>query len=160
MKKLLNKKAISPLIATVMLIAVSIAIFSTIFFWLRGMIAENVMKFDSPIETQCENVAFTASVDATDENNVKIVVSNQGNIPIIGMNIKVKNSGKTLIKSIRKPIDGVISPAETDVIALETGIFSTGDSQRTITPVIQGKGVKTGKMSRYVCKSKAFDLQI
>ena len=159
MKNLLNKKGISPLIATVMLIGVSLAIFGTIFFWLRGMIAENVMKFDSPIETQCDNVAFTASLDMTDPENVKIIVNNQENIPILGMNIKVKNSGRTLTKSIRKPLDGVISSAETDVIMLESGIFSTsGDSQRTITPIIQGKGVKTGKMSRYVCKSKAMEL--
>jgi flagellin-like protein len=158
MKRILNKKGITPLIATVMLIAVTIAIFGTIFFWLRGMISENVQKFDSPIEKECDNVVFTASVDSSGYG--KITVSNEGNVPIIGMNIKAKNSGKTLTKSIRKPFDGVISPAETDVIELELGVFKSGDSQRTITPVIQGKGVKTGKMSRYVCKSKALDLPI
>jgi len=148
-----NRKGVSPLIATIILIAVSIAIVGVIFFWLRGMIAENVDKFGSPIESQCDKVIFTASATG----NI-ISVNNQGNIPIVGMNVKIKTNGKTLTKSIRKPLDGVISPGESDIITLEPEFLFASAQQKTVTPVIQGKGVNSGKISRYVCKTKAVDV--
>jgi flagellin-like protein len=151
---LLNKRGISPLIATILLIAIAIAIFGIIFMWLRGMISEQVEKFGVPIESQCERIAFTATTDGN-----KIFVNNQGNIPILGMNIKIKTDGKTLSKSIRKPIDGVISPGETDVIELESSFPFANATKKTITPVIEGKGLKSGSLVRYVCKTKALELQ-
>lgn len=150
----INKKGVSPLIATVILIGIAIVIFGIIFFWLRGMITEQIQKFGINIDTQCQKVAFSATRQG---NN--ITVSNNGNIPVIGMNVKIKIDGKTLSKSIKKPIDGVISPGEVDVIIIGDSTFNfAGAQKRTIAPVIQGKGVKTGKISRYVCKEKAIEV--
>ena len=152
-----SSKGISPLIATIMLIAIAIALFGVIFFWLRGMISEQVEKFGVPIDSQCEKIVFSATAEGN-----KIFVNNQGNIPILGMNIKIRTAeGKTLVKSIRKPIDGVISPGETDVITVDESAsfpFSTA-TKKTITPVIEGTGLNSGKIVKYVCQTKALDLQ-
>ena len=143
-------KGISPLIATVILIAISIAIFGIIFGWMRSMVSEQVQKFGTPIDTECEKLVFSAKIS---ENT--IYISNQGNIPIAGINLKMRVNGKTVTKSVLKTLDGVISPGETDSIAAD-GIASS--QKNTITPIIIGKTVKTNKMQRYLCKTKTVDL--
>ena len=145
------KKGISPLIATVILIAISIAIFGIIFGWMRGMVSEQVAKFGAPIDTECEKLVFSAKIS---ENT--IYINNQGNIPIAGINLKMRVGGKTITKSVLKTLDGVISPGETDTIAVNASLASS--QKNTITPIIQGKTVKSNKMQRYLCKTKSIDL--
>jgi len=147
-----SKKAVSPLIATVLLVVITIAIFGIIFSWIRGMVSEQIEKFGDPIEIACDKVAFTASM----EGGNRIVVNNQGNIPILGLNIVVKKQGTTTVKNVRKPIDGIVSIGETDVIELESDI--SGAEKITVMPVIQGRSRQTAAPRRYVCKNKAVDI--
>jgi flagellin-like protein len=151
-----NKKGVSPLIATILLIVIAISIFLIIFVWLRSLVSEQIMKFEKPIETVCDEVSFSAKADG----NI-ITISNYGNVPIVGMNVKVKIGGSTKRKDLAKPKDGVISPGETDVIdmgevAPNLG-FSTA-SQKTIAPKIQGQGKSSLKPKLFICTSKAVDV--
>ena len=146
-----KKRGISPLIATVILIGISIVIFGVIFSWMRGMVSEQVQKFGVNIETQCQKVAFSARIEG---NN--IYMDNKGNIPIVGINLKIKSGGKTITKNVVKPLDGVVSPGEIDVIAVDDPSFE--GAKRIITPLIQGKTVKSGQMQRFLCGAKAVEL--
>ncbi len=56
----MEKKGISPVIATVLLIVVAIALFLLIFLWLRGFQKEAILKYGTPIETVCTSVSYTA----------------------------------------------------------------------------------------------------
>ena len=150
---LTGKRGISPLIATVILIGISIVIFGVIFSWMRGMVSEQVQKFGVNIETQCQKVAFSARIEG---NN--IYMDNKGNIPIVGVNLKIKSGGKTITKNVLKPLDGVISPGEIDVIAVDDTSFAEAGAKRIITPLIQGKTVKSGQMQRFLCRAKAVEL--
>jgi flagellin-like protein len=153
--KSLNKRAVSPLIATVLLIVMAIAIFGIIFLWLRGMIAEQVQKIDRPIELQCDSVAFTA-----ERQDGNIIVSNKGNLPIVGMNVKIKAGGKTYSLP-RKPVDGVIAPGEVDIIDAKNNDASfpfISASKRTIAPLLQGTGKISGTPRVYACQDKAIDI--
>ena len=152
----INNRGISPLIATVLLIVIAITIFGVIFMWLRGMISENVQKFDTPIASQCSNIVFSATAEGN-----KTFIDNKGNIPILGMNIKIRTAdGKTLTRSIRKPVDGVISPLEIDEIAVDSSASFPFENalERTVTPVIQGKGVTSGKIVNYICQDKGVEV--
>ncbi|MFC1710823.1 archaellin/type IV pilin N-terminal domain-containing protein [Nanoarchaeota archaeon] len=81
-----NKRGISPVIATVLLIAIVVVIALIIFLWFRGIGRETVTKFGGTnIELICEDVYFEA--DYTDDH---LYVSNIGNVPIYS--IKVKSS--------------------------------------------------------------------
>jgi len=155
MKSITNKKAISPLIATVLLVVIALAMFIVVYSWLRGMISEQTEKFGAPIETQCEKVIFTARAET---NNV--IITNQGNIPIVGISVKIKFEGKTLTKSVKKPVDGVVSAGETETIAVgdDEFLFSKAE-KKTITPIIQGKSTKTGAFKRFICQTKAVDIK-
>lgn len=152
-----TKRAVSPLIATVLLIVMAIAIFGIIFFWLRGMIAEQVQKLDRPIEMQCDSIAFSAEMDRSGGSN--IIVNNKGNLPIVGMSIKIKKSGKTYTIP-RKPVDGVVAPGEIDIIGVKDDSsfpFTTAE-KRTITPLLQGTGRTSGTPRIYACQDKAIDV--
>ena len=152
--KSLNKRAVSPLVATVLLIVMAIAIFGIIFLWLRGMIAEQVQKIDRPIELQCDSVVFTAERDVGN-----IIVSNKGNLPIVGMNVKIKAGGKTYSLP-RKPVDGVVAPGEVDIIDAKdsTNFPFISASKRTIAPLLQGTGKISGTPRVYACQDKAIDI--
>ena len=151
-----GKRGISPLIATIVLIALAIAMFGVIFFWLRGLVTENVQKFGISIDTQCQKLVFTAKAEGN-----RIYINNQGNIPIAGFYVKAKIGSKTISKGPKKPLDGVVSAGESDFIdlAIEPNFnFATATGTKTVTPVLQGKAVKSGDVARHICSGKAVNI--
>ncbi len=84
----MRKKGVSPVIATVLLIAMVIVIASIIFIWFRGMVGESVTKFGKNIKLVCDDVQFDASYSP---NTLSLV--NTGNVPIFKMNMKLSEPG-------------------------------------------------------------------
>ena len=80
-----SKRGISPIIATVLLIVITIVLFLLIFMWLRGFQKEALTKQGSPIETVCLEVNFDATVDSN-TNTLQII--NTGDVPIYKAKIK------------------------------------------------------------------------
>lgn len=79
-----DKKGVSPVIATVLLISMVIIIGVIIFLWFRGMVGETITKFGENAELACEDVVFDASyIDGI------LYLSNDGNVPIYNMNLKI-----------------------------------------------------------------------
>jgi len=160
MKSLLaEKKGVSPLIATILLIGIAIVMFVIIFMWLRGMVTEQYEKFGQPLETVCQKVTFTATKDA---NN--IYINNQGSVPIIGILPKVEvNKRITAERLVVRPLDSVIEIAEIDPVPIENmrrvkSIINTSGAKITVTPVIQAKSKKTGRPSNQACRDKALEI--
>jgi|TARA_Y100000310_G_scaffold344913_1_gene460478 flagellin-like protein len=83
LNKIKNKKGVSPVIATVLLIGIVIVIALIIFLWLRGLTQEAVIKFDQNVELVCDEIEFDA-----DYSVGSLTISNIGNIPIYEMKIK------------------------------------------------------------------------
>ncbi|MEM1536072.1 MAG: archaellin/type IV pilin N-terminal domain-containing protein [Candidatus Pacearchaeota archaeon] len=73
----MQKKAVAPIIATVLLIAVAIALFLIIFFWLKGFQKEVIMKQGTAIENLCPRIKF----EVTKTGN-SISIRNEGEVPI------------------------------------------------------------------------------
>jgi len=78
------KKGVSPVIATVLLIAMVIIIGLIIFLWFKSIIGEESVKFGKSTELACQEVQFEASM----QNN-NLYVTNIGNIPIYNLKIKI-----------------------------------------------------------------------
>src|SRR3990167_7699134 len=53
-----NKKGISPVIATVLLITISIILIAIIFIWARGSITETKVKFGEDVKNVCTEVSL------------------------------------------------------------------------------------------------------
>ena len=86
----MEKRGVTPVIATVLLITIAIVLAFIIFIWARGFVSEKSEKFGEPVENSCANVEF--SIDAVFDDN-KIYVTNEGNVPIYGLEIRKKSSG-------------------------------------------------------------------
>ncbi|MFH1787516.1 MAG: archaellin/type IV pilin N-terminal domain-containing protein [archaeon] len=86
-KNLFNKKGVSPVIATVLLIVMVVVIGIIIFMWFRGMNEEVITKFGGEnIELVCEDVSFRANY-----NEGMLYIVNEGNVPIYGMKLKISS---------------------------------------------------------------------
>jgi len=83
------KKAMSPVIATMLLIAIVIVLALIVFLWFRGITEEAVTKFEGTnVKLVCEDVSFDASY-----SNGEIYIMNTGNVPIYKMRVKSFTNG-------------------------------------------------------------------
>jgi len=90
---MINKKAVSPVIATVLLIVMVIIIGLIIFLWFRSFIPEQKEKFGRNIELACTDVAFQSGYDSS---TGILTISNTGTVPIYSINLKIaKDRGHT-----------------------------------------------------------------
>lgn len=94
----MKKRGVSPVIATVLLIALVILIALIIFFWFKGMQAEAITKFGGKnIELVCDDISFEADLTA----NILSIVNN-GNVPIYNIKIKIYNDGSHSTISLKE----------------------------------------------------------
>jgi flagellin-like protein len=138
----MNKRALSPIIATVLLISLVLVLASIIFLWARAFIPESVQKFDSPIEDACAGVVFEASY-----YNDVISVQNNGNTPLHGIQVGVKR-GLGSLEYLEGSFTGpaIVAGARRDFPV--TGINS--NEELVIVPVLLGK-ISTGELRAYAC---------
>ncbi|MEK6906673.1 MAG: archaellin/type IV pilin N-terminal domain-containing protein [Nanoarchaeota archaeon] len=139
-----KKKGVSPIIATVLLIAMVIVIGLIIFLWFRGMVEESVTKFGKNVELVCADVEF----DSTYSDST-LSISNTGNVPLFGMKIEISEGGNYETKSIRElsdswPING-LGPGDSFSESID---FGSADKITSI-PVLLGTSEKGDKS--FVC---------
>ena len=137
----MNRKGISPVIATVLLIAITVALALIVFLWARGFVGEKVQKLGQPVESLCAEVNFNADV-----SNGKINVINRGNIPIYALDIKKKSAGSLVTST---PLEKTIKSGETASINLPLDV-QAGD-ELLLTPEILGTKGEDGATTPYSC---------
>lgn len=136
-----NKRGISPVIATVLLIAIVIVVAAIIFLWVRGLMQESVTKFGKNIELACADVQLSASFDSATGT---LYVTNDGNVPIIDLKIRAVSTDGSY-NSIE--LGSGLATGESSESILEN---SDSLSKITIIPVIKGLD-ESGKEKNYVC---------
>jgi flagellin-like protein len=93
-----NKKGVSPVIATILLISLTVVIGVIIFLWFRGMTQETITKLGGKnIELVCGEVQFNA-----DYSGGKLYLSNTGNVPIFEFDIEENRGSSYSTKSIKE----------------------------------------------------------
>ncbi|MDP2673006.1 MAG: type IV pilin [Nanoarchaeota archaeon] len=86
----MRKRGVSPVIATILLIALTIIIALIVFQWMKGFTKEAVTKFDGTnIEIVCNDVQF----DASYSDDGTLTISNLGNVPIYNFDVKAEYDG-------------------------------------------------------------------
>lgn len=144
-----NKKGISPVIATVMLIGIVIVIGLIIFMWFKGMTEEAVTKFDGQnIEMVCEDVNFEASYDGN-----FLYISNLGNVPIWDMQVQKVAGGSYEIINLQQqgsewPVTGLNQGG-----AVAEVIDSSGYEKFVLIPILIGKN-KEGVKKTSTCEKR------
>lgn len=141
-----NKKGISPIIATVLLIAIAIALFLLIFLWIKSFQAEQVSKFGAPIENACPNIQLQFTVLTGNQ----LQIENTGDVPVYKVDIfKVSGGSSTRINT--ETID-LLAGKTADPITLESC-----ENSLKIIPILLGK-TSSGANKEYTCKNRVFSV--
>ena len=98
---LTNKKGLSPVIASVLLVMLVLVLAIIIFLWARGFISEQIEKFGQPVEQQCDLVDYNVEIIEGVSSSYTIDAVNHGNVPIGYLDIKKVKGGNSEIKSFK-----------------------------------------------------------
>ena len=127
----MNKRGISPVIATVLLIAIVVVLIAIVFLWARGFLTEQVDKFDEPVDRACERTDFNAGINSQGV----LGINNVGNIPLYGFNVKVFGTGKVVVNEV---FDGsTIVAGESREIDISSVVQN--EDRFLVVPVILGE---------------------
>jgi len=136
-----RNKGVSPVIATVLLIAIVIVLALIIFLWARGFVKEAITKKGLPSDQACEEIKLEINYNG---NELQII--NKGNIPIYRFELKGKSDGR---------VDKIELSEDEEKKGLAVGrsiSFSVGDyNEVEVVPVILGETEKSKKA--YTCKN-------
>ncbi len=139
-----DKRGISPVIATVLLIVVAIVLFLLIFMWIRGFQKEAITKQGTPIETMCLEVNF----DLVKSGNTLQII-NTGNVLIYNAKVYVTNGDTTLITENTGTI------AQGSIISVTNNLIESCTTEKIkVIPVLLGT-TKSGAQKEYVCEKQA-----
>lgn len=147
-----NKKALSPVIATVLLIAIVVVIALIIFFWLRGLTEETITKFGKKnIKLVCEDVSFEASYSS---GSGALLISNTGVVPIYSMKMQLFGAGSHTASNL-KDYNGWPALGLSQGGATEIDISSqiSGKDKIILVPVLVGKS-KQGAEKTHTCDER------
>jgi flagellin-like protein len=129
------KKGLSPVIATVLLIAVVISLSAIVFFWARGFIPSVVQKSGISASQACSEIVLTATYSSYDN---LLTVTNNGNIPISRFSVAAEGNGEITSTDFS---DSVLvgnsfsveySPTQTSSIKLTPSILGEGGNQKKL----------------------------
>jgi flagellin-like protein len=154
--KEVKRKGVSPVIATILLVALTIVIALIIFLFLRGIGGEAITKFGNEnIKLACQKVDFEASY-----SDGALAISNLGEVPIFNMNIKLDEGGNYETKGLKEdfssewPATG-LNQGEVVSINLPSGNIK----KITVTPILVGR-TKQGSKKSYTCEQGLYRSEI
>ena len=139
--------------AWVWVVVIVVVIALIVFLWIRGMTQEAITKFDGQnIQLVCEDVSFDASYSGD-----SLDITNLGNVPIFGMNVKEIGEGSYTTKNLREE-----SLAWPETGLNQGGVFSdtmyfTGE-EIVLIPVLIGES-DSGRKT-YVCDENQYGYEI
>lgn len=150
-----GRKAVSPIIATVLLIAIVIVSAGIIVVWSKSFIKEHIEKYGERIDIVCDRIKYDASLSETPQGAYEIAISNQGNDNIHQMNVKVINKGNSAVKSFT-PDKNMVAKKTTGKITFTLADFPNFDKFEKIelTPVILGFGANSKSPKLMACSGQ------
>jgi len=90
----MNKRGVSPVVATVLLIVLVVILAVIIFLWARGFLSESAVKGERAVQVSCADVEFNTQIVAnaiecasTPGGTASVDINNIGNIPIFGVQV-------------------------------------------------------------------------
>lgn len=152
MVNLRNKKAVSPIIATIMLVLLVIVLAAIIVLWGTTFIPEALTKFDRPIEEKCNEVKFSAELSEAGAAS-KISVVNEGSVPIYKFSVRKQSSSESTVTTTDSKN---LLPGSSVIIDADTSSLSSGD-EIDIIPILLGK-TKSNKIQENQCSQLSWQV--
>ncbi len=152
--KEMNKRGVSPVIATVLLIGLVITLGVVVFVWFQSFTREAVTKFNGEnIELTCGNVYFDASYSPSGV----LAISNTGNVPIYSFNVQINSAGGVYTtEEISKLVSNWKATGLRQGGTFSGNILSSasGATQITLIPILRGT-VSSGDQKSFTCGSQS-----
>ncbi len=141
-----NKKGVSPVISTVLLILIVVILAAIIFLWARGFIKEAVLKEIAGTEKTADKFCSEISIEPV-INSANFGFKNIGNVPIYKFELKLvdKNSGDSEIYTPGTENQNVNPGFMTTI----QKVYSDYEEIRVI-PILLGKG-ENGGVKEFRC---------
>jgi len=149
----LNKKGVSPVIATIFLILLALTLTLIIYFWAKSFLLEKVQKDlgqgQVPIEESCKSVGF--KVDAGINS---IDVENTRNVPIYGIKLfEVSTSSKkNLFELVPGNEKDSLKPGKSKSFDYPSGSTVSIGKKVLAVPILLG-ATSSGENKKYICSS-------
>ncbi len=145
------KKALSPVVATVLLVALVLILAMIIYLWARAFLPEKIQKDlgggAAPIEEACKQVQFTAQYDSG-----SVYILNEGNVPLHGVEIGLK---KGFSLEFTDFTGGAYTTKTGETTAFDfsakTGATPSTGNEIVIVPVLLGESAKTSERKAFIC---------
>jgi flagellin-like protein len=138
----MEKRGISPVIATVLLIAVVLVIATVIFIWASGSIGEQITKNGRAADLVCDDVDLSVFYFSGE-----LEVTNRGNIPIAGIKVKGEDD-------LVQCEGGSLAVGRTVTFDVDDDCQGISDVEYVV-PVIQGVNDE-GSDAFYTCDDNEF----
>lgn len=154
----LNKRGVSPVIATILLVAMVIVLALIVFLWFRGLTKEAITKFDGEnIENVCDDVSFSSEYSYG-----TLILTNDGNVPIFGMDVKIAKAGSHETMNIKE-----LSTDWPSTGLRQGGVFMSGDlsselsdaTEVVLIPILVGSS-KNGERTHICTESQGQELAL
>ncbi len=136
-----NKKGVSPVIATVLLIAIVVVVIAIIFVWSKSFIKESIQKKGLPAEQACSQINLQKSC-----SDGILSITNMGNIPVYQFDVKKNLEGRTVLQHSNDEI-GIGE-------SIEVFLGSECPSNYKVIPAILGNAKDARKV--YTCVNREF----
>ncbi|MEK6928913.1 MAG: archaellin/type IV pilin N-terminal domain-containing protein [Nanoarchaeota archaeon] len=147
----MQKKGLSPVIATMLLLLITVVLAIIILIWARSFIAEKTQKDlgsgPEAIELLCDDIKFESDV-IVKQGSVSVAVVNKGSIPIYAIELRKKSRGFVEIIGVAEHPSMAIKSGNDATLKIETDKLIIGDNV-IVVPVLLGESGKTKKA--YTC---------
>jgi flagellin-like protein len=149
----MNLKGITPIIATVLLVAIVIILASIVYVWSFGFFKNGISKNGEPIERACEDALFEAQI-VNSTSGYFLDANHQGTVSIDGFDIRLISETRSDSVSVRFSLP--LQPGQTNSSSLKE--FKTVYESRPIKnvlviPVLVGE--QDGVPQEYRCPDSA-----
>ena len=114
-----DRRGLSPVIASVLMILLVLVLAAMIFLWARGFIDEQIEKYGQPIESLCESVDFAVQIVTPGEaSKYALEVVNRGDIDIFHLDVKMFSGGNSEISQFAFRVDAHGDPVKKDIFLI------------------------------------------
>lgn len=144
----MNRKGLSPVIASVLLVALVLVLGMIVFLWAKLFIPDVIQKNGERIENLCPRVAFDASYFSSDDSTSDtLTIQNTGNEVIYGVNYAVEKVGSLEYTELTGKI--VVAGMSKDY-EIASNKATPGENIRLI-PILLGEG-RGGELEAFACE--------
>lgn len=149
-----DKRGLAPIIATVLLILMVVALVTLIFIWAKGFVGERTNDYEQSMEKICSAIDFGAEVSGV-APNYDLEILNRGNIDILSFKIKMSLKGDVEISDLNLSVGS--SKIEKTNVAL---IMSDGNYPDVVEIVPVTNSVANGGTSKkpFICFNDGVEL--